>query len=282
MGFFSELKEDLSQAVNELMPEEKKNAKKQEKGIPQTGEESYVSVSAGPENETEMASKEAEMVSLEEMLQNIDSIQVPEDTEEPKSSGGIMREEGKGENYKMDNAANKQIVEGISIIAAGMTVTGNISLEGPLEVAGTVNGDIDIRGKLNVVGCIAGNSSAEEVYAEGATIRGEIVSSGAVKIGASSVVIGNITATSAAIAGAVRGHIDVKGPVVLDASAIVLGNIKSKSLQINNGALVEGMCSQCYSDVSPYSFFEEYKEEDRKETQKETGDQEDAQNSIEA
>ena len=92
-------------------------------------------------------------------------------------------------------------------------------------------------------------------------LRVEIVSSGAVKIGNSSVIIGNITAKSAAIAGAVKGDIDVQGPVILDASAIVMGNIKSKSVQINNGAVIEGMCSQCYADVSPLSFFDEYKTE---------------------
>ena len=54
---------------------------------------------------------------------------------------------------------------------------------------------------------------------------------------------------------AVKGDIDVKGPVILDASAIVMGNIKSKSVQINNGAVIEGLCSQCYADVSPSSFF---------------------------
>ena len=43
----------------------------------------------------------------------------------------------------------------------------------------------------------------------------------------------------AVIAGAVKGDIDVKGPVILDASAIVMGNIKSKSVQINNGAVIE-------------------------------------------
>ncbi len=84
------------------------------------------------------------------------------------------------------------------------------------------------------------------------------------KIGASTVVIGNISATSAAIAGAVKGDIDVKGPVILDSSAIVMGNIKSKSVQINNGAVIEGMCSQCYADVSPTSFFDDYKPEKRK------------------
>ena len=38
-----------------------------------------------------------------------------------------------------------------------------------------------------------------------------------------------------------------------------MGNIKSKSVQINNGAVIEGMCSQCYADVNPKSFFEEIK-----------------------
>jgi len=80
-----------------------------------------------------------------------------------------------------------------------------------------------------------------------------------VKIGSSSVIIGNITASSAVIAGAVKGDIDVRGPVILDTSAIVMGNIKSKSVQINNGAVIEGLCSQSYADVNPVNFFEDIK-----------------------
>lgn len=61
-----------------------------------------------------------------------------------------------------------------------------------------------------------------------------------------------------------KGDIDVQGPVILDSSAIVMGNIKSKSVQINNGAVIEGMCSQCYAEVSPTSFFDDYKPEKKK------------------
>ncbi len=78
-------------------------------------------------------------------------------------------------------------------------------------------------------------------------------------MGQSTVIIGNVFATSAVIAGAIKGDIDVRGPVILDASAIVMGNIKSKSVQINNGAVIEGMCSQCYAEVNPTSFFDELK-----------------------
>ena len=88
---------------------------------------------------------------------------------------------------------------------------------------------------------------------------GQLRRSRSVKVGQSTVIIGNIFASSAVVAGAVKGDIDVKGPVILDSSAIVMGDIKSKSVQINNGAVVEGMCSQCYADVNPSAFFDDYK-----------------------
>ena len=171
------------------------------------------------------------------------------------------REENKGAEKRMDA---KIASDENAVITAGMVITGDISSEGSMDLVGTVNGNIDILGKLNITGYINGNSKAAEIFAEGAKINGEIISEGSVKIGASSVVIGNITATSAAIAGAVKGDIDVQGPVILDSSAIVMGNIKSKSVQINNGAVIEGMCSQCYADVSPTSFFDDYKPEKKK------------------
>ncbi|MDE7018714.1 MAG: polymer-forming cytoskeletal protein, partial [Lachnospiraceae bacterium] len=157
------------------------------------------------------------------------------------------------------------VVDETAVVTEGMSITGDIASGGSLELIGRVIGNIDILGKLNVTGSIQGNSKAAEIYAEGARINGEINSAGSVKIGQSSVVIGNIFANSAVVAGAVKGDIDVHGPVVLDTSAIVMGNIKSKSVQINNGAVIEGMCSQCYADVNPSSFFEEIKKNKEKD-----------------
>lgn len=159
----------------------------------------------------------------------------------------------------MEVQANRVAVDETAVVTEGMTITGDIVSEGSMELIGTVNGNLDILGKLNITGTIQGNSRAAEIFAEGAKITGEVNSQGSVKIGQSSVVIGNITATSAVVAGAVKGDIDVQGPVILDTTAIVMGNIKSKSVQINNGAVIEGMCSQCYADVNPTSFFEEFK-----------------------
>lgn len=272
MGFFSELKEDLSQAVNELMPEELIK----EELLPEEQAEDLAEEPKEDSQEKALdVSSEEDLAKLDEMLKRVDSIEVSMDVsmddvmEEPMEEQETdletsIREafgekvERKGEEKKMD-VQTKTVADETAVITAGMTVTGDIASEGSLELIGTINGNIAVLGKLNITGTIVGNSKASEIFADNAKITGEIVSEGPVKIGPSSVVIGNIVAKSAVIAGAVKGDIDVQGPVILDASAIVMGNIKSKAVQINNGAVIEGMCSQCYADVNPTSFFEDYK-----------------------
>ena len=141
-------------------------------------------------------------------------------------------------------------------ITEGMVLTGDLQTTGSLDLVGKINGNVKCLGKLNVTGEITGDSDAAEIYAESARITGEVKSKGSVKVGQSTVIVGNIFGSSAVIAGAVKGDIDVHGPVVLDTTAIVMGNIKSQSVQINNGAVIEGMCSQAYADVNPSEFFE--------------------------
>ena len=101
---------------------------------------------------------------------------------------------------------------------------------------------------------ILGTTPAE-FFADGAKMEGEIKSTGTVKIGRGSRIIGNIKASCAVIAGALKGDIDVQGPVVIDATAVIKGNIKSRSVQINNGAVIEGFCSQCYANTGVEDIF---------------------------
>ncbi len=331
MGFFSDLKEDLSQAVNELVSEEEldKEKESEEVVIEETTEEAV-----GEVTEENTGLDLSDMETLDAMLERVDSIELPEDMDITKLEGSLMdiaegniesveepekdtiaelldeleakesedvTEEFETEEFETEELAEieepdeeaevidaevesvPEVTEEVkendkkeekrmeirmsgvkasdetAVITGGMIITGDITSEGSMDVIGCINGNIDILGKLNVTGTIQGNSKAAEIFADNAQITGEITSDGSVKIGQSSVIIGNITATSAVIAGAVKGDIDVKGPVILDTSAIVMGNIKSKSVQINNGAVIEGLCSQCYADVNPTAFFEDLK-----------------------
>lgn len=239
MGFFQDLKEDLSQAVTELVPEE-----------------------AAEETMIDQKQAEDDLLEIEAMLKEKEEVKKEELKKEESK-----REEGKKEERRkidMNAIFNQPYNDEVSNITAGMVVSGDITSQGSLELVGTVHGNINISGKMSITGVIEGNSQAAEIYAENAKITGEVRSLGSVKVGQESVIIGNIYANSAVIAGAIKGDIDVHGPVVLDTTAIVMGNIKSKSVQINNGAVIEGMCSQCYAEVNPTSFFDEIKKAGRK------------------
>jgi len=313
MSFFKDFKDDLSQAVNELMPEEK--AAEAAPQMVDTITESAPATSEADELASLLATLDMEVVNGAAESQSepkAEALNIPVYTEsvatpaqektpvepvfapEPVVAEPVKEpvapvfapEEPKAEEVKTpvtpifapepevvaapkepvkpvfseESAATRPINTAnmsVGSIPEGMTIVGDITSDGSLDVMGTVKGNITIAGKLNITGTVEGNSKAIEVFANGAKIIGEISTEGSVKIGDSSVIKGNISATSAVLAGAVKGDIDVKGPVVLDSTAIIMGNIKSKSIQINNGAAIEGLCSQCYADNTPVSFFTE-------------------------
>jgi cytoskeletal protein CcmA (bactofilin family) len=144
-----------------------------------------------------------------------------------------------------------------SVIAKGTTIEGNLTSEGSIAVYGAVHGDIQCAKKLIVTGKVTGNLDAGEIFINKASIDGEVVSEGNLKIGNNSVVLGNVFGKTAVIAGAVKGEIDIHGPVIIDNTAVIKGNIKSASVQINNGAVIEGYCTQCYHDVDVNAIFDD-------------------------
>ncbi|MCR5097545.1 MAG: polymer-forming cytoskeletal protein [Lachnospiraceae bacterium] len=277
MGFFKEFKEDLSEAVDELIPggdysDEAEDdvdlaveqsidvdselskldglleqaTKKAEADEARESAAAKVTSSADFVAEKEktkaatVSKKKTEEIKMEETLKNTNDV-VMESAPAPAPAPAAG---------SMAPASDEN-----AVITSGMKITGDLESTGSIDVEGIINGNVRCNGKLTVTGTIVGNSISSEFFADSAKIEGEVNTTGTVKIGVGSVVIGNITATSAVIAGAVKGDIDVQGPVVVDTSAVVMGNIKSRSVQINNGAVIEGFCSQAYAEVDVASVF---------------------------
>ena len=143
----------------------------------------------------------------------------------------------------------------MAVITKGMTIHGDLEAIGSIEIKGTITGNVKTSGKLVISGKVKGNSTAKEFFADSANINGEITTDGSAKVGNGSVIVGNISSSSAVVAGAVKGDLDVHGPVIIDTTAVIVGNIKSKSVQINNGAVIQGFCSQEYADVDVDNLF---------------------------
>ena len=83
MGFFSDLKEDLSQAVNELMPEEELDQAAVEETKEQPVENTQETTEETPMEPQETTEETPnDNAALEEMLKNLDSIEIPQEKEE--------------------------------------------------------------------------------------------------------------------------------------------------------------------------------------------------------
>ncbi|MBQ8845747.1 MAG: polymer-forming cytoskeletal protein [Lachnospiraceae bacterium] len=207
---------------------------------------------------TVVSEEEQDDVDLEllDSLMEDDSLVAPEEdeaTEEEPAEEPVAETPAETAAAPAERHAD---IEGVTVITKGTTINGSIISDCSLDVMGTINGDIECLGKLTISGKVTGNAMAAEVFVNTDRLEGNITSEGCVKIGLGTVIIGDIVASSGVIAGAVKGEIDIKGPVVIDSTAIIKGNVKAKSVQMNNGAVLEGFCSLAYASVEIDNIFE--------------------------
>lgn len=277
MSFLKDLKEDLSMAVNELVDENispKEAATEEAELMIEDDEflnnlqidnidEIMDSMEMEAKAEEELAEEAvAEEAVAEEAEEYVDTLEAAEEEISIEDVDNML---GSFEDNDIIDTVDQAIEESskavpsdeVTEITKGTTIRGNIESDGSINVFGKVVGDIKCLGKASVTGTIVGKTEAAEVFANNAKIDGDIETDGCVKIGNGSVIIGSIKATSAVIGGAVKGDIDVQGPVIVDATAVVKGDIRSRSVQINNGAVIDGHCSQCYADIDYESLFDE-------------------------
>lgn len=242
MGLFKEFKDDFSQAVNELVPGDVPEKEVEPKA--QTADNLVVDTIG------ENVDVASELSKLDGLLEHVE--EQPQETTVPRPTPSENFAEHTINTQKEEQIpqmndipqpvntqpANNNVLSGdvqdeTSVITASTVLTGDLQSSGSFDIQGTINGNVMCNGKIVVTGTVNGNTNSSEFFADVAKVEGEIVSTGTVK-----------------------GDIDVQGPVVVDTSAVIMGNIKSRSVQINNGAVIEGFCSQTYADIDVQGLFE--------------------------
>lgn len=218
MGFFSDLKNDLTQAVAEMTDENAKN----------------VMIAQEEKLKKELLEKEQSDEDIMSILDEVEELEEVEDVNEQPQQ--MLRNNFNTNHFFADNMQKTE--------------------SGSLTITGSVSGELIIPGTLCFTGDLNGGIQASQVILKNAKVLGNIICAGNVEVDAGSVVLGNLTASNAVIAGALKGDADVSGHVILESSAIIKGNMKSKSIQMNNGAVIEGMFSQCYAQINPSTFFD--------------------------
>lgn len=98
----------------------------------------------------------------------------------------------------------------LNMISEGTSLKGNIKSSSDIRVAGTIEGEAISKGKIIVI------------------------SSGKIE--------GNVKAADADIAGRIEGEVRVSSKLILRQTAIIDGTIFTKSLIVEEGALINGSC----------------------------------------
>lgn len=168
-----------------------------------------------------------------------------------------------------------------TFVCADTTIHGNVSAGAPITVYGTVKGSVTSLDKIFIFegaktggldsgsdvvikGTVSGEvkASTVEILEEGRVLKGNIDCDDLV-MSESAIVVGDIKAEkSIIIAGAVKGNVESNNKVSLKSTAIIQGNITSASIAIEDGAAIDGTCTQAYAKVKPADFFKDIKLEE--------------------
>ena len=125
-------------------------------------------------------------------------------------------------------------------ITPNMVVNGDISSSDNLLIEGQVFGNIDTSADVTANNLIVGNVKAGSVALNSARIKGDLEMDGALAIGDSTIVIGNVAADALKIAGKVRGDINVKESALLTETALIVGDITAAFVTTQSGARING------------------------------------------
>ena len=249
-GFYldNDVNDILDEAAGAGTAEEEKEEEKEEVIEEEPAEELPPAEAVEEEKETEKEEAAEEIPVTEEAQEEGDA----QDAISPISVNDDFI------NNEAMKAMNEERLNGtVTVITENTTITGSISSDGSLEVMGTITGDIECAGKVYIHGRVSGGITASEIYVNTPKLNGGLISEGTVRIGVGTVVLGDVTGSSAYIAGAVRGNIDIEGPLVIESTAILKGDIKAKTITIKSGAVVDGYCSLYQTSVDMEKIFEE-------------------------
>lgn len=262
-GLLEETPEEIekeSEKQAEKKNEEDKSAdKEKDKDTAESKDTKATDVKA---TEKTVASKEADVKSDTKVVA-AETVIVKEDkkvsNDKENTSSKVLKE-----SVAEDDIVRKEALKALEIerkngtittITEKTTINSSFSSDASLEVLGTIAGDIDCMGKVYISGSVLGSVTASEIYVNTPRLTGGLLSESIIRIGSGTIIIGDVTGTSAYIAGAVKGNIDVDGPVIIDSTAIIRGDIKAKSIKISEGAVIDGYVSLDYADVDLDKFF---------------------------
>ena len=279
MGFFSEIKNNVSQGFKDLKKDIFPDKSMEDEPVVAEKSVNSLSLKESSIKKNDSYSFDKDTATKNMVKNEIDSIISSLEKMDGAKNGNISKKQSfsVAEPVTVNQVANAnptpvpkpvkkkvkvETQDNKTIISKETLIAGNIASSGDLEIYGSVCGDVECKGKLIIGGEVTGSVVATDVCINTKKFEGDVCCEGCIEVGVGTVIAGNLIGTSAVISGAVKGEIDVNGQVVLDSTAVIKGNIKAKSVQMDNGAVLYGYCELIYASVNLDEVFKDFISED--------------------
>lgn len=132
------------------------------------------------------------------------------------------------------------ITAGVSTVAAGTLIIGEIHSKGDLNLLGDIQGNVETKGNVTLGGKVIGNVEGRDVNCSKSSIKGNVVASGCVQLDPKSTIFGDVTAKNISCGGRMKGNLVIEGKAHFLNETILVGNVCAGSLVIEEGARIKG------------------------------------------
>lgn len=134
----------------------------------------------------------------------------------------------------------------ITVISRNTVIDGNVRSFANMSVDGNVKGNIETTKDIDLNGKIVGNIACNNAQMRTSQIQGNIQMKGNAYMERDTLLIGDLTSTYANINGKIKGSLDITGKAELKSDAVVFGDISASTIQVNDGAIIQGYVSTTF------------------------------------
>jgi cytoskeletal protein CcmA (bactofilin family) len=129
---------------------------------------------------------------------------------------------------------------GVTTIAKGTVIIGEINADGDVELLGSVKGKIASQGDIKANGKVIGDLIGRDIELIACAVQGNIIASGMVTVDGDSVVVGDVKGENFCLDGKIKGNVNVAKEAKFQPKAILAGNVTTASIAMSQGAKIQG------------------------------------------
>lgn len=136
-------------------------------------------------------------------------------------------------------------------------VEGNIVTSSDMQILGIINGNVTSEGQVMLSGKIFGDVQANALSVDSGTVSGNVTCKAGVTLSSQAIIKGGIDAQSVDCNGEIRGDVKTSKTVILRPNSLVCGDIITKTINMKDGAILQGNVKMPADKTSAQIYFEE-------------------------